>query len=71
MVQADAQDHVGLLEEKITSASKSKLDEMLDHCINLYDESVEEYSELDKSLFKYVLDNIERDESSRIVVPAL
>ena len=42
MVQADAQDHVGLLEEKITSASKSKLDEMLDHCINLYDESVEE-----------------------------
>ena len=44
---------------------------MLDHCINLYDESVEEYSKLDKSLFKYVLDNIERDESGRIVVPAL
>ena len=71
MVQADAQDHVGLLEERIKSASKSKLDEMLDHCINLYDESVEEYSELDKSLFKYVLDNVERDESGRIVVPAL
>ena len=45
--------------------------EMLSHCINLYDESVEEYSELHKSLFKYVLDNIERNESGRIVVPAL
>ena len=70
-VQADLEDREELLDMKITSATRFELNEMLNKCLNLNDEPSEECSDQDKSLFNYSIENIERDESGRVIVPAL
>ena len=70
-VQADLEDRELLLDMKIKSATSFELNEMLNKCLNLNDEPSEECSDQDKSLFNYIIENIERDESGRVIVPAL
>lgn len=71
MAQVSTENHGELVEEEVRGATGCKLKDMLNQCVNLYDESVDKYTELDKSLFNYILENLERDESGRIIVPAL
>ena len=44
---------------------------ILDNCLNIYDEPLLEFSELDHSLFEHVVNSIERDDEGRLVAPAL
>ena len=41
------------------------------NCLQLHTESHGSFSELDRTLFKYVLDNITRDQEGRVCAPAL
>ncbi|MEL6988851.1 MAG: hypothetical protein AAGK97_13650, partial [Bacteroidota bacterium] len=59
------------LDESLKSANNFELDEDLNNCINLVNETSDSYSEQEKELFNYVINNIERDESGRIIAPAL
>ena len=69
--QADLEDRADFFEDRIKSATEAELSIILGQCINLYDESVGDCSELDKSIFNYTRDNIQKHESGRIIVSVL
>ena len=44
---------------------------LLKDCLNLHDEPGSDFSELDYTLFDYVINSIERDDEGRLIAPAL
>lgn len=44
---------------------------MLEASLNIYDESIKDFSDLDHSLFQQVMDSITRDDEGRLIAPAL
>ena len=48
-----------------------QLNKLSSDCLQVYDEINGTYSELDRSLFDYVINNIERDDTGRIIAPLL
>ena len=57
--------------EILSNATSEQLQVILDHCLNIYDEPIAEYSELYCSLFEHVINSIERDKEGRLIEPAL
>ena len=53
------------------NASEQDLEEDLERCLQIYTERNETFSDMDRKLFKFVLNNIERDRDGRIVSPVL
>ena len=52
-------------------AEPKQIERISNECLQIYDESNSDYSELDQTLFNYIINNIERDQTGRIISPLL
>ena len=57
--------------DRLDLATSDQLQLTLNTCLNLYDESDGEMSDLNQSLFDFVIHAIERDDDGRLIAPAL
>ena len=57
--------------DRLDLATSDQLQLTLNTCLNLYDESDGEMSDLNQSLFDFVINAIERDDDGRLIAPAL